>query len=335
MIHQFDEEGFRFRYPENWKVEREESDTRWTVTVQSPDTAFMMLTVDAEMPEVQDVATTALDALKEDYPDLEAEVSEEDLAGQPSFGHEIRFFSFDFLNTCWTRSFYSTARHRVAVVPDQRPGKQRAHFAGDMCFPGGGRRSESAQTSASASRRRGDRLLDVFFGVGRRQERRLELAARQINAAVHHRPEEAGEAGGVALLGRVVIGHRLGGEEQRPHAADAGDLVRHARPSPRPRSSPSASLLAQLLQPRVRRVVAQFLQRRQPGGHGQRVARQRAGLEDRPGGHDLLMMSARPPYAPTGRPPPTILPSTVRSGFCFEQLLRTAEARRKPVITSS
>ena len=27
MIHQFDEEGFRFRYPDNWKLEREESDT--------------------------------------------------------------------------------------------------------------------------------------------------------------------------------------------------------------------------------------------------------------------------------------------------------------------
>jgi hypothetical protein len=107
MIHQFDEEGFRFRYPKDWKIEREESDTRWTVTVQSPDTAFLMLTVDAEMPEVQDVLATALEALKEDYPNLEAEEVEEDIGGEPAAGHEIRFFSFDFLNTCWTRSFYA------------------------------------------------------------------------------------------------------------------------------------------------------------------------------------------------------------------------------------
>ena len=98
MIHQFDEEGFCFRYPEHWTLEREESETRWTVTVQSPETAFLMLTVDAEMPEVQDVIATTLDALKEDYPDLEAEECAEDLAGQPAIGHEIRFFSFDFLN---------------------------------------------------------------------------------------------------------------------------------------------------------------------------------------------------------------------------------------------
>jgi hypothetical protein len=105
MIHQFDEEGIRFRYPKDWKVEREESDTRWTVTVLSPDTAFLMLTVDAELPEVPEVLATALDALKEDYPDLEAEECTEEVAGQTAFGHEIRFFSFDFLNTCWTRSF--------------------------------------------------------------------------------------------------------------------------------------------------------------------------------------------------------------------------------------
>ena len=108
IINQFDEEGFRFRYPKDWKIEREESDTRWTVTVQSPDTAFLMLTVDAEMPEVRDVVSTTLKALKDDYPDLEADKTEEDLAGQPAVGHEIRFSSFDFLNTCWTRSFYST-----------------------------------------------------------------------------------------------------------------------------------------------------------------------------------------------------------------------------------
>ena len=48
---------------------------------------------------------------------------------------------------------------------------------------------------------RGDRLLDVLLRVRRRQKRRLELAARQINAAIHHRPEEAAEPGRVALLG--------------------------------------------------------------------------------------------------------------------------------------
>ena len=43
-----------------------------------------------------------------------------------------------------------------------------------------------------------------------------------------------------------------------------------------------------------------------------------------PAGMTFFMMSARPPYAPTGKPPPTILPSTVRSGVSPKQLLRPA-----------
>ena len=59
-------------------------------------------------------------------------------------------------------------------------------------------------------------------------EGRLELAAWQINAALQHGPEEAGEMGCVAFLGRVVVPHRLGRKEQRPHAAGAGQVVRQA-----------------------------------------------------------------------------------------------------------
>src|SRR5262245_6092538 len=51
------------------------------------------------------------------------------------------------------------------------------------------------------------RLIDVFFRVSRRDKRRLELAARQIDAAIHHGPEEAPEALRVTLLCRVVIRH--------------------------------------------------------------------------------------------------------------------------------
>jgi hypothetical protein len=50
---------------------------------------------------------TALAALREEYPDLEAEDSIASIAGQPAVGHDIQFFSFDLTNTCWTRSFYT------------------------------------------------------------------------------------------------------------------------------------------------------------------------------------------------------------------------------------
>jgi hypothetical protein len=106
MAAQFDEGGIRFRYPENWQLERENSENGWTVTVQSPDTAFLLVSLNEDMPSTEDVAQTALEALRTEYPDLEADECIDTVAGQPAIGHEIRFISLDLTNTCWTRSFY-------------------------------------------------------------------------------------------------------------------------------------------------------------------------------------------------------------------------------------
>ena len=111
----FEEDGIRFQYPENWRLEREDNETGWTVTVQSPDTAFILLSFDADMPEPEQVAQTALEALREEYPNLEADAFEETVAGQPAVGHDIQFFSLDLTNTCWTRSFTS-ARGTILVM---------------------------------------------------------------------------------------------------------------------------------------------------------------------------------------------------------------------------
>ena len=103
----FQANGIRFQYPDNWKLVREDVETGWTVSVQSPATAFFMLTFDDQMPESGLVAQTVLDALRADYPDLEADDALESLAGQPALGHDITFFSLDLTNTCRTRCFYS------------------------------------------------------------------------------------------------------------------------------------------------------------------------------------------------------------------------------------
>jgi hypothetical protein len=105
----FDEDGVRFLYPENWKLEREAGDDGWTVTVQSPETAFFLLSLDSEGTDTQQLLATALETLKADYPDLEAEECVDTIAGQPAIGHDIRFISLDLTNTCWTRALLSTS----------------------------------------------------------------------------------------------------------------------------------------------------------------------------------------------------------------------------------
>jgi hypothetical protein len=105
---EFHDGGIRFRYPENWTLEREDNDTGWTVSVQSPGTAFLMVCLRHDTPATDEVADAALAALQDDYPELEFDPCIDSVAGQPAVGHVVRFFSLDLTNTCWTRSFYSS-----------------------------------------------------------------------------------------------------------------------------------------------------------------------------------------------------------------------------------
>lgn len=115
MPAQFVDGGIRFQYPENWRLEREDTDEGWTVSVQSPGTAFMMICLREDMPTMDQILESTLETLKEDYPDLEYDDCVDSMAGQPAIGHEMRFISLDLTNTCWTRTFYS-ARGTVLVL---------------------------------------------------------------------------------------------------------------------------------------------------------------------------------------------------------------------------
>src|SRR5947209_3624619 len=103
----FRQDGIAFRYPEDWTLEREDHEAGWTVSVQSPETAFLIVTFDAEAPDIAGMADSGLDTLRAEYPGLEAEPKVESIAGQPAVGYDVRFFSFDLTNTAGIRSFRS------------------------------------------------------------------------------------------------------------------------------------------------------------------------------------------------------------------------------------
>jgi hypothetical protein len=105
MSSHFEHDGISFQYPENWKLEREDSESGWTVTLQSPTTAFLLLCYDEDMPTIEEVLQTTVEALRSDYEDLELEDEVENIAGQPAVGYDIQFTSLDLTNTCWLRTF--------------------------------------------------------------------------------------------------------------------------------------------------------------------------------------------------------------------------------------
>ena len=55
------------------------------------------------------MAAAALEALRSEYPGLDADAAVDLLAGEMAVGHDIQFFSFDLPNTAWTRSLYCAA----------------------------------------------------------------------------------------------------------------------------------------------------------------------------------------------------------------------------------
>ncbi|HLW66684.1 MAG TPA: hypothetical protein VKS79_15320 [Gemmataceae bacterium] len=105
MSKEFHQHGVRFQYPENWHLEQEDIESGWIVSVQSPDTAFWMLSVRYDEPEPEDLLQESLGELRQSYAGLEAEGGRSTLAGHKAAGYDVRFFSFDLTNTCWLRSF--------------------------------------------------------------------------------------------------------------------------------------------------------------------------------------------------------------------------------------
>jgi hypothetical protein len=104
MSKEFARSGFRIRYPDDWKLESEETADGWCTTLFSPDTAFLMLSYHGNEDDPTAVSDMALESLRESYPDLEAETVVETVAERPVVGYDVNFFTLDLTNTCWIRA---------------------------------------------------------------------------------------------------------------------------------------------------------------------------------------------------------------------------------------
>jgi hypothetical protein len=109
MSKQFHHAGVSFEYPDNWLLEPEDHDDGWGLSLYSPGTAFVTIRCHRSMPTIEELAETALAAMRAEYPDLEAEPRVESLAGQMALGHDMQFMSLDLTNIAWTRSLYTDA----------------------------------------------------------------------------------------------------------------------------------------------------------------------------------------------------------------------------------
>ena len=100
----FERDGIKLQFPDNWKVEVEDSQEGWTVEGQSPGTAFLVASYDPGMDDPTAMADAVLEGLREEYSQLDADNALETIAGQPSVGFDINFIHLDLTNSCWVRT---------------------------------------------------------------------------------------------------------------------------------------------------------------------------------------------------------------------------------------
>jgi hypothetical protein len=101
----FDNLGITFQYPDNWQLDDEEIRAgQSAITVYSPGGAFWTVAVHPASAEPARMAQAALDAMRKEYEDLEAEPVNETVAGHELIGFDLSFFYLDLTSTAGIRS---------------------------------------------------------------------------------------------------------------------------------------------------------------------------------------------------------------------------------------
>lgn len=122
----FDRDGITFQYPANWTAEVEETtDGGWAVTVTSPQTAFLFMSLCPEARDLADLADQTLDALKADYAELDFESRVETVAGQMAIGYDIDLLTLDTPVEARLRCLETPAGPLLVLTQTAEPERER------------------------------------------------------------------------------------------------------------------------------------------------------------------------------------------------------------------
>jgi hypothetical protein len=112
----YDDHGVRFEYPSDWELEVSDDGPTTTVSVEAPGgLAFALVRTDESRPDPSSVADEALEAMRQEYPDLDAVPAIETIHEHCASGHDVEFFSLDFTNAATIRCF-RTPRRTILIL---------------------------------------------------------------------------------------------------------------------------------------------------------------------------------------------------------------------------
>ena len=198
------------------------------------------------------------------------------------------------LPTGFSCEYREEGRNRIAVPPCLRQCSE-GRPAGYPAY---------ARPRRRPSGRRATVGVDVVVGVGDREEGRLELGRRQVDAVLEHARGRSSANFLVSALRALAASKTgVGGEEDRDHRADPVHLDRHPGRRGRPRRAPSSSAAPQLPRAGRRRPASRAAERgdaRPPWPAGSRRA-SRPGRPARPARSGPSRRRGRRRRPPAGR----------------------------------
>lgn len=105
MPRKFERLGISFQYPDNWTLDDQDAIAgRGSVTVYSPAGAFWTVSVHPRSADPGRLAKAAVDVMREEYDEIEAEEVRETVAAHEIVGYDLNFFYLDLTNTACVRS---------------------------------------------------------------------------------------------------------------------------------------------------------------------------------------------------------------------------------------
>lgn len=104
MPARFDSLGISFQYPDNWTLDDADARLgRGSVTVYSPGGAFWSVTVHSDPIDPAEPVDAVVEAMREEYDELEVKKTSQCLAGHELIGYDLAFYCLDLTNTAHVR----------------------------------------------------------------------------------------------------------------------------------------------------------------------------------------------------------------------------------------
>jgi len=104
MPAKFRKMGIAFQYPENWTLDEEDAlSGRRSVTLYSPGGGFWSVSIHPRSADPGELARAAVEAMKQEYGELEVVEAQQSVAGRELTGYDLNFYCLDLTNTAQVR----------------------------------------------------------------------------------------------------------------------------------------------------------------------------------------------------------------------------------------